>query len=165
MTPTGKFLPHGVPAGVRPTRHRVAAPRAGRSVPVWAPGAAERPDRGGPRIRTTRTSAGSRAAGLRRPDGRAEVLRVPPNLPLGIDAADYTCTHVDLPPGSVLVLCTDGLVEAPGVDLLDSVRAMAARLEDAGDLDAEGLADVLVDDVRRSTHRSDDVAVPALRTR
>ncbi|THC53538.1 serine/threonine-protein phosphatase [Streptomyces sp. Akac8] len=139
-----------------------------------APGAASRygrrarrngPTVAAPRIRTTRTSTGSRAAGLRRPDGRAEVLRVPPNLPLGIDAADYTCTHVDLPPGSVLVLCTDGLVEAPGVDLLDSVRAMAARLEDAGDLDAEGLADVLVDDVRRSTHRGDDVAVPALRTR
>ncbi len=96
----------------------------------------------------------------RMPGGRAEVLRVPPNLLLGIDAAaDYTCTHVGLPPGSVLVLYTDGLVEVPGVDLLDSVRAMAARLEDAGDLDAEGLADVLVDDVRRSTHRSDDVAV------
>ncbi|WTB82847.1 serine/threonine-protein phosphatase [Streptomyces cellulosae] len=119
-----------------------------------------------PRIRTTRTSTGSRAAGLRRPDGRAEVLRVPPNLLLGIDAAaDYTCTHVDLPPGSVLVLYTDGLVEVPGVDLLDSVRAMAARLEDAGDLDAEGLADVLVDDVRRSPDRTDDVAVLVLRTR
>ncbi|MGA5794602.1 PP2C family protein-serine/threonine phosphatase [Streptomyces cellulosae] len=101
---------------------------------------------------------------LRRPDGRAEVLRVPPNPLLGIDAAaEYACTGVDLPPGSVPVLCTDGLVEVPGIDLLDSVQAMAARLEDAGDLDTEGLADVLVDAVRRSAQRSDDVAVPALR--
>nr|WP_203550469.1 SpoIIE family protein phosphatase [Actinospica acidiphila] len=102
---------------------------------------------------------------LRRPDGHTEVLRVPPNLLLGVDAtADYTCTHVDLPPGSVLVLYTDGLVEVPGTDLLDSVGALAARLADAGDLDADGLADVLVDDVRRSAHRSDDVAVLVLRT-
>ncbi|MGA5276988.1 SpoIIE family protein phosphatase [Streptomyces cellulosae] len=122
------------------------------------------PTAAAPRIRTTQTSTGSRAAGLRRPDGRAEVLRVPPNPLLGIDAAaEYACTGVDLPPGSVPVLCTDGLVEVPGVDLLDFVRAMAARLEDAGDLDTEGLADVLVDAVRRSAQRSDDVAVPALR--
>ncbi|MEV5363249.1 hypothetical protein AB0L12_10815 [Streptomyces cellulosae] len=46
-----------------------------------------------------------------------------------------------------------------------SSSTVDARPEDAGDLDAEGLAGVLVDDVRRSAHRSDDVAVPVLRTR
>ncbi|GHE34850.1 hypothetical protein GCM10018771_13860 [Streptomyces cellulosae] len=46
-----------------------------------------------------------------------------------------------------------------------SSSTVDVRPEDAGDLDAEGLADVLVDDVRRSAHRSDDVAVPVLRTR
>ncbi|MEU5461097.1 PP2C family protein-serine/threonine phosphatase [Streptomyces althioticus] len=192
------------------------APRTGHTVPVRAPGAAERsglPQRprgsgssrrpqgqvprgaarcappAGVLVRTNRLLTGlgpglftsclyvhlarhrARLAGaghpppvLRRPDGRAQVLRVPPNLLLGVDAADCTCTQVDLPPGSVLVLCTDGLVEVPGTDLLDSFEALAARRADAGDLDEEGLADVLVEDVRRSAHRSDDVAL-LLRTR
>ncbi|MGA5145404.1 hypothetical protein ACPCSF_10205 [Streptomyces griseoincarnatus] len=42
---------------------------------------------------------------------------------------------------------------------------LAARPAGAGDLEAEGLADVLVDDVRRGAHRGDDVAVPVLRAR
>ncbi|MFD5379097.1 hypothetical protein ACFWJE_32610 [Streptomyces griseoincarnatus] len=59
---------------------------------------------------------------------------------------------------------TEG-VEAPGTGLLDPVDALAARPAGAGDLEAEGLADVLVDDVRRGAHRGDDVAVPVLRAR
>ncbi|MDH3034611.1 SpoIIE family protein phosphatase [Streptomyces griseoincarnatus] len=74
------------------------------------------------------------------------------------------CTRVDPPPGSVPVLSTDG-VEAPGTGLLDPVDALAARPAGAGDLEAEGLADALVDDVRRGAHRGDDVAVPVLRAR
>ena len=46
-----------------------------------------------------------------------------------------------------------------------SSSTVDVRPEDAGDLDAEGLADVLVDDVRRSPDRTDDVAVLVLRTR
>ncbi len=64
----------------------------------------------------------------------------------------------------VLVLSTDG-VEAPGTGLLDPADALAARPAGAGDLEAEGLADVLVDDVRRGAHRGDDVAAPVLRAR
>ncbi|MFH9330718.1 PP2C family protein-serine/threonine phosphatase [Streptomyces althioticus] len=80
------------------------------------------------RHRARLAGAGHPPPVLRRPDGRAQVLRVPPNLLLGVDAAaDCTCTQVDLPPGSVLVLCTDGLVEVPGTDLLDSFEALAAR--------------------------------------
>ncbi|MBQ0971581.1 SpoIIE family protein phosphatase [Streptomyces griseoincarnatus] len=75
------------------------------------------------------------------------------------------CTRVDPPPGSVLVLSTDGLVEVPGTGLLDPVDALAARPAGAGDLEAEGLADVLADDVRRGAHRGDDVAAPVLRAR
>ncbi|MFF5341839.1 hypothetical protein ACH46L_08770 [Streptomyces althioticus] len=52
----------------------------------------------------------------------------------------------------------------PGTDLPESVDALAARLADAGDLVADGLADVLVEDVRRSAHRRDDVAGLVLRT-
>ncbi|MGM7446160.1 hypothetical protein [Streptomyces tunisiensis] len=53
----------------------------------------------------------------------------------------------------------------PGTGLLDPADALAARPAGAGDLEAEGLADVLVDDVRRGAHRGDDVAAPVLRAR
>ncbi|GAB2328273.1 hypothetical protein AB0N20_05305 [Streptomyces griseoincarnatus] len=56
-------------------------------------------------------------------------------------------------------------VEAPGTGFLDPVDALAARPAGTGDLEAEGLAGVLVDDVRRGAHRGDDVAVPVLRAR
>ncbi|MFD8253696.1 hypothetical protein [Streptomyces werraensis] len=45
------------------------------------------------------------------------------------------------------VRCADGLVEVRGTDLPDSVTALAARPADAGGLDTEALADVLVGDV------------------
>ncbi|MFI9728356.1 SpoIIE family protein phosphatase [Streptomyces sp. NPDC052092] len=103
---------------------------------------------------------------LRHPDGRTEVVDVPSNLLLGIDAdADYECAGIALPPGSVLVLYTDGLVEVPGVDLGDAVHGLADRLALAGDLDAEALADVLVHDVRHRAHRGDDVALLVLYAR
>ncbi|MGQ5225122.1 hypothetical protein [Streptomyces sp. yara] len=63
------------------------------------------------------------------------------------------------------VLSTDGLAEAPGTGLPDPVDAPAARPAGAGDPEAEGLADVLVDDVRRGAHRGDDAAVPVPRAR
>ncbi|MEU6775387.1 SpoIIE family protein phosphatase [Streptomyces sp. NPDC046759] len=60
------------------------------------------------------------------PDGHTEVLQPPPGLLLGIDrAADYPATHVPLPPGAMLALYTDGLVEAPGTDIEDAITALA----------------------------------------
>jgi serine phosphatase RsbU (regulator of sigma subunit) len=44
-------------------------------------------------------------------DGETEVLSLPPGLPLGLGEERFEATHVDLPPGSVLALYTDGLVE------------------------------------------------------
>lgn len=109
-------------------------------------------------------SAGHPPPVLRHPGGRAEVLRLPPGLLLGIDpSATYTATEIALPPGSVLALYTDGLVELPGVDLDEVTDALAGRLARAGDLDAEALADVLVHDVSERAHRSDDVALLIVR--
>ncbi|MFD7434851.1 SpoIIE family protein phosphatase [Streptomyces sp. NPDC059861] len=103
---------------------------------------------------------------LRHPDGRTEVLRLPPGLLLGIDAtATYTATEIALPPGAVLVLYTDGLVEVPGVDLDEVVDALAARLARAGDQPVEALADALVRDAEECAHRSDDVALLVINPR
>jgi serine phosphatase RsbU (regulator of sigma subunit) len=44
-------------------------------------------------------------------DGATQVLDLPPGLPLGLGEGRFEETRVDLPPGSVLALYTDGLVE------------------------------------------------------
>ncbi|MGN9755820.1 SpoIIE family protein phosphatase [Streptomyces sp. SD31] len=105
-------------------------------------------------------SAGHPPPVLRHPDGHTEVLRPPPGLLLGIDpAATYPAIEIALPPGAVLLLYTDGLVEVPGVDLDEVTDALAARLAGAGTLEVEALADTLVHDAREYAHRSDDVAL------
>ncbi len=97
---------------------------------------------------------------LRHADGRTEVLDLPGGPLLGIDpGAEYPVSALRLPPGAVLALYTDGLVEEPGVGIdlgVDRLRVALAHAE-AGSL--EELADRLVGDARRSTHRADDVAL------
>ncbi|QOV41283.1 SpoIIE family protein phosphatase [Streptomyces ferrugineus] len=103
---------------------------------------------------------------LRHPDGRTEALDVPTGLLLGIDPeADYPGTEISLPPGAVLVLYTDGLVEVPGTDIGDSTRRLARHLarETAHGLD--DLADSLLHHADRSAPRSDDVALLLIRPR
>ncbi|MGY5100507.1 SpoIIE family protein phosphatase [Streptomyces sp. 900105245] len=97
---------------------------------------------------------------LRHPDGRAEILPLPPGVLLGIDpAADYPTTEVPFPPGSVLALYTDGLVEAPGTDIEDAIDALADRLAHARERTMDALADTLIDQARLTEPRSDDIAL------
>ncbi|MEE1754763.1 SpoIIE family protein phosphatase [Streptomyces sp. SP18CS02] len=51
------------------------------------------------------------------PDGTARLLDLPPGAPLGIGGVAFTTTDLDLEPGSLLVLYTDGLVESRGTDI------------------------------------------------
>jgi serine phosphatase RsbU (regulator of sigma subunit) len=105
-------------------------------------------------------SAGHPPPLLRRADGSAEVLEVPPGLLLGI-ATDVTYDTMELPwePGSVLALYTDGLVEAPGLDIGTAMADLAERLGVSGAPDLERLADELTLHVRDAAHRTDDVAL------
>lgn len=113
-----------------------------------------------PRQRALLASAGHLPALLRHPSGRTEILDVPPGLLLGVDvAADYRTAEVPMPPGSVLTLFTDGLIERPGTDLDTALRELAARLADspAGSLDE--LADGLLREARRTAGGRDDIAL------
>ncbi|MDX2602314.1 SpoIIE family protein phosphatase [Streptomyces caniscabiei] len=100
---------------------------------------------------------------LRHPGGRTEPLLLPPGLLLGIDSdADYASTEIPLPPGSVLALYTDGLVEAPGIDIEEAVDDLAralARSDPSGPRAMDAVADSLVQHARRSAPRSDDMAL------
>ncbi|WP_412080058.1 SpoIIE family protein phosphatase [Streptomyces sp. SJL17-1] len=109
-------------------------------------------------------SAGHPPPLLRRADGAAEVLEVPPGLLLGI-ATDVTYDTMELPwdHGSVLALYTDGLVEAPGLDIGTAMADLAERLGASGAPDLDRLADELTLHVRDSAHRTDDVALLLVR--
>ncbi|GHE06027.1 hypothetical protein GCM10010339_44350 [Streptomyces alanosinicus] len=103
---------------------------------------------------------------LRRPDGRVRVLDLAGGPLLGIDAgAVYPTTEVSLAPGSVLVLYTDGLVEAPRIDIEDALVGLGGLLSEIGDQPLERLADELVRHSAAAQERVDDVAVLLLRAR
>ena len=103
---------------------------------------------------------------LRRPDGKVRVLDLAGGPLLGIDgSATYPTTEVDLAPGSVLALYTDGLIESPGVDIEDALADLGQRLAQAGDLPLDALADELVAYGGAGEERIDDVALMLLRAR
>ncbi|MGW0550318.1 SpoIIE family protein phosphatase [Streptomyces altiplanensis] len=115
------------------------------------------------RRRACLATAGHPLPLLRHPGGRIESPALPPGLLLGIDpAADYQAVDVALPPGAVLALFTDGLVETPGTDIEDATADLAEVLS-AGDHDLEALADGLVRHARPSGDRRDDTALFLLR--
>ncbi|OKK03935.1 PAS sensor protein [Streptomyces sp. CB03234] len=102
---------------------------------------------------------------VRHPDGHTQVLDLPPGLLLGIDpAADYPTAGVTLPIGTVLALYTDGLVEAPGVDIDDATAELAGKLAEGEALSMDGLADTLIGHAHGSAPRDDDIALLLLRT-
>jgi PAS domain-containing protein len=101
---------------------------------------------------------------LRRPDGRVRVLDLAGGPLLGIDgSAVYPTTEVELTPGCVLALYTDGLIESPGVDIEDALAELGRQLAEAGDRPLDELADELVRRSEAARERADDVALLLLR--
>lgn len=99
------------------------------------------------------------------PEGKIEVLHeVAPGLPLGLggDAGTFETLEVDLPDGSLFVLCTDGLLENKARDIdsgLDLLRASLA--EPARPL--EEMCDRVIRELDLTKDR-DDVALLIART-
>ncbi|MFD3524665.1 SpoIIE family protein phosphatase [Streptomyces sp. NPDC058653] len=109
-------------------------------------------------------SAGHPPALLRHSSGTTDVLRVPPGLLLGIQPdAEYPTTEIPLPPGSVLALYTDGLVEIPGTDIEHNTDDLAARVARDRSEDLDQLANSLIRYAEESAPRLDDIALLLLR--
>ncbi|MFF5488662.1 SpoIIE family protein phosphatase [Streptomyces virginiae] len=97
---------------------------------------------------------------LRHPDGRTEILQMTPGLLLGIDPDNsYPTTEIPLPPGSMLALYTDGLVEIPGTDVEDTTAELAHQLTHLEGRTMDDVADALVQYATASAPRHDDIAL------
>ncbi|MFJ3445569.1 SpoIIE family protein phosphatase [Streptomyces sp. NPDC086081] len=97
---------------------------------------------------------------LRYPDGRTEVAEAEGGPPLGvIGRADFPMSPLRLPPGTLIALATDGLVETPDADIDQGMDRLAGRLAEAAPVDLGLVADALLGEARRS----DDVALLLLR--
>ncbi|WP_448320737.1 SpoIIE family protein phosphatase [Streptomyces sp. CO7] len=115
--------------------------------------------------------AGHLDPAIRLTDGTVLLRSTAGGLPLGVHPdPDYPITEFTLEPGETLLLCTDGLAETGGHDLLTGwlrVRDILEAADDGGDM--EELADILVDAVLGpSSHstagplpdrREDDIAL------
>ncbi|MGW0749633.1 SpoIIE family protein phosphatase [Streptomyces sp. NPDC002587] len=64
------------------------------------------------------------------PDGTVRLVDTPPGVPLGVGGVAFTPTEFDVPAGGVLVLYTDGLIEARGRDLDERLAELMGLLTD-----------------------------------
>ncbi|MFD8891646.1 SpoIIE family protein phosphatase [Streptomyces sp. NPDC059566] len=97
------------------------------------------------------------------PDGSITFLDGPPGTPLGAGGQDFRTEEVRLPPGSLLVLYTDGLIEARDRDLDEGMAQLAGalrRVDQPLEELCEGILRLLLPSAQQ-----DDVAVLLARTR
>ncbi|MFF8773767.1 SpoIIE family protein phosphatase [Kitasatospora sp. NPDC015120] len=68
---------------------------------------------------------------LVQPDGTAELLDLEAGAPIGVGGVDFSSVELPAPPGSALLLFTDGLVETRNRPLSDGLELLRARLAGA----------------------------------
>jgi hypothetical protein len=102
------------------------------------------------------TSAGHLPPLLLR-DGRARLLDPAPELMLGVDSASPRTDHsLELQPGDLLILYTDGLVEVRRTSLQERLELLRAQVQDDSGLVPDLLAERLLAGIDGG---SDDVAL------
>jgi serine phosphatase RsbU (regulator of sigma subunit)/anti-sigma regulatory factor (Ser/Thr protein kinase) len=109
------------------------------------------------------TSAGHPPPLVAYPDGRVELLEGGRGLPLGATPdASYKHGVAELPPGSVLLLYTDGLVERRTRSIDEGLDRLVDAVRD-GPRDPERLVEHVLEQLLGTAERGDDVAVLAVR--
>jgi serine phosphatase RsbU (regulator of sigma subunit) len=95
------------------------------------------------------------------PDGRARLLATAPEPLLGVGAGTRAEHATELEPGSIVVLCTDGLVERRDRSIDRGLALLTGALEGRQELGAEAICDHLLAQLDPSG--DDDVALLVLR--
>lgn len=101
---------------------------------------------------------------LRRPDGTVERVPAPAGPPVGLGLPDYDEVLLPFPAGTVLVGCTDGLLETRSstvADGLDRLEEYVRQLNAVVDVDA--VADDLLVRMANAEAVDDDIALVVLR--
>jgi serine phosphatase RsbU (regulator of sigma subunit)/anti-sigma regulatory factor (Ser/Thr protein kinase) len=96
-----------------------------------------------------------------RPDGTAEVLhQVGPGLPLGLggDVGTFDTLDIDVPDGSLFVLCTDGLLENKARDIDSGLRLLRENLSAEPGRPLQEICDQVVKELDLTKDR-DDIAL------
>ncbi|BBC31949.1 hypothetical protein SGFS_032430 [Streptomyces graminofaciens] len=95
--------------------------------------------------------------------GTAEQLDLPPGPPLGLGGSPFEAVEAVLPEGSLLALCTDGLLEAHDHDLDTGLTLLCEALARPAD-SLEATCDTVLESLL-PTRPDDDVALLLARTR
>lgn len=107
-------------------------------------------------------SAGHLPPAVRTPAGDAWLLEGPVGPPLGSGAWEHEAARHALSPGSVLALCTDGLVEDRNQDIDEGLHLLLQALRSAP-LEPDDAADHLLHATGRDGGHDDDVALLVVR--
>ncbi|MFJ4835933.1 SpoIIE family protein phosphatase [Streptomyces sp. NPDC088747] len=107
------------------------------------------------------SSAGHLPPVVIRPDGSADLLDIPGGVPLGVGGVPFGTMEVELPPGSLLALYTDGLVENR-TEPIDAGLDTMTRLLQSTRQSLERTSDMLLGALRPEP--DDDVALLLART-
>jgi serine phosphatase RsbU (regulator of sigma subunit)/PAS domain-containing protein len=117
---------------------------------------------GGRRLRWS--NAGHPPPVLIEPGGGVHLLETPADLLLGLGTDEPRADHlVDLPPGSTVLLFTDGLVEGRRQPLEIGLRRLTVAAAPLTALDLPDLCDGLLASLRPLAGAEDDVALVAVR--
>src|SRR5260221_4978925 len=113
-------------------------------------------------LRCRLASAGHPPPPLRRPGGATEFIDLPPGLLLGAGQGRYPAIEMQLPPGSVLALYTDGLIEQPGQDISTGMSRLARALATGPASSLDDLCDSVLASL--APRPRDDIALLLART-
>jgi serine phosphatase RsbU (regulator of sigma subunit) len=91
-----------------------------------------------------------------------EFIDAPGGVMLGVGPTRYPATDIDLPPGSVLALYTDGLIEQPGQDIGTGMSRLAHTLAASPAPSLDQLCDSVLASL--GARARDDIALLLART-
>jgi sigma-B regulation protein RsbU (phosphoserine phosphatase) len=121
---------------------------------------------GGDSVRMTLACGGHPLPLVLRADGRVEAVGRAGMLIGSLPDPDLADVQVDLGQGDVVILCTDGVTEATGEAGFFGAERLRALVASCLGLDADGVADRVVDEVLsfQANRPRDDVAVVVVRS-